>query len=152
MDVMDRQARSRNMSAIRSANTKPELLLRRALHARGFRFRLHRKDLPGTPDLVFAGRRAAVFVHGCFWHRHPSCRYATTPATRDDFWQAKFAANIARDAKVVAALEGAGWHVATVWECQLKPAERERTIDAVAAWLRSDGGRFELRPPFPPSS
>ena len=96
-DIVDRQTRSRMMSGIRGKNTKPEMILRRALHARGFRYRLHGKGVPGRPDLILAKHRAVIFVHGCFWHRHEGCRYATTPATRPEYWAEKFAANVRRD-------------------------------------------------------
>ena len=99
-DIVDQQTRSRMMSGIRGKNTKPELALRRALHARGFRFRLHSGKVHGRPDLVLPKHRAVVFVHGCFWHRHEGCRYATTPSTRPEFWRAKFDANVARDSAV----------------------------------------------------
>ena len=119
------------MAAIRSKDTKPELALRSALHRAGFRFRLHRKDLPGTPDLVFPARRSVIFVNGCFWHGH-DCRAGALPTTRREFWEEKITQNRNRDARNVRALEDAGWRVLTVWQCELK----DRTeVDRVAAWL-----------------
>src|SRR5690554_2960017 len=97
MDIVDESTRSRMMSAIGGRNTKPEIIVRKFLHARGFRFRLHVKDLPGRPDIVLPKWKACVFVHGCFWHRHANCRYATTPKTRPEFWAEKFRENVARD-------------------------------------------------------
>lgn len=123
------------MAGIRSKNTKPELLLRRALYARGLRYRLHGAKLPGKPDLVFAKHQAVVFVHGCFWHRHSNCRFATTPATRPEFWTAKFSANIERDERNVAVLLENGWRIATVWECALKSGGGSRVADLIAHWL-----------------
>ena len=117
-DVVDRATRSRMMSAIRGPDTRPELEVRRLLHREGLRFRLH-AALPGKPDLVFPKYEAVVFVHGCFWHRHPNCRYATTPASNQEFWQAKFNANVARDKRVVARLRREGWRVFTVWACRI---------------------------------
>ena len=117
-DVVDRATRSRMMSAIRGRDTRPELEVRRLLHREGLRFRL-RAALPGKPDLVFPKYEAVVFVHGCFWHRHPNCRYATTPASNQEFWQAKFNANVARDKRVVARLRREGWRVFTVWACRI---------------------------------
>ena len=114
-DIVDKQTRSRMMAGIKGKDTKPELVLRRALHARGFRYRLHSKNVPGRPDLVFPKHHAIVFVHGCFWHRHEGCRYTTTPSTRPEFWQAKFDANVNRDGAVQGQLLEAGWRVATVW-------------------------------------
>jgi len=108
------------MAHIAQKGSKPEMIVRRALHAAGYRFRLHRKDLPGSPDLVLPGRRAVVFVHGCFWHRHAGCKRTTTPRTRAAFWAAKFAANEARDARVCAALRRDGWAVHVVWECEAR--------------------------------
>lgn len=113
-------ARSKIMRAVRRADTKPELAVRKELHRLGFRFRLHRKDLPGTPDIVLPRHLVAIFVHGCFWHRHTGCSKATTPRTRADFWGQKFAANIARDEKNEAALSEKGWRVVTIWECEIK--------------------------------
>ncbi len=99
MDLISPQRRSANMARIRGRDTTPELAVRRLTHSLGYRFRLHRRDLPGTPDLVFPARRKVVFVHGCFWHRHPGCRFAYEPRSNVEFWRAKFAANIARDAR-----------------------------------------------------
>ena len=118
MDVVDSATRSRIMSAIGARNTVPELAVRKALQAAGLRFRLHRRDLPGRPDIVLPKYRTVVFVHGCFWHRHSGCRYATTPASNVLFWQQKFAGNVERDARQRRALRGAGWRVLTIWECQ----------------------------------
>lgn len=110
--------RRRNMAAVRNADTSPELRVRKFLHAAGYRFRLHRGDLPGTPDIVMPGRKLAVFVHGCFWHRHEGCPRATMPKTRVSFWRAKFKANVRRDKSSRAALEALGWRLVVVWECQ----------------------------------
>ncbi|ODN68408.1 very short patch repair endonuclease [Methylobrevis pamukkalensis] len=144
-DIVDQQTRSRMMSGIRGKNTRPELALRRALHARGFRFRLHPAGLRGRPDLVLPKHRAVVFVHGCFWHRHEGCRYTTTPSTRTDFWQSKFEANVVRDGAVREALLDSGWRVATVWECALrKPDQIAASAELLSVWLRSDDFRIEI--------
>lgn len=144
-DIVDQQTRSRMMSGIRGKNTKPELALRRALHARGFRFRLHSCKVVGQPDLILPRHRAVVFVHGCFWHRHEGCRYATNPSSRPEFWRAKFEANVARDKAVRATLLENGWRVATVWECALRKPERaEVSADLTAAWLRGDDSWLEI--------
>ena len=144
-DIVDQQTRSRMMAGIRGKNTKPELALRRALHARGFRFRLHSKNVCGRPDLVLPKYRAVVFVHGCFWHRHEGCRYTTTPSTRQEFWRAKFTANVARDATVRGKLLKDGWRVATVWECALrKPDQVNATTDLLSAWLRSNELQLQI--------
>lgn len=132
------------MAGIKGANTKPERELRAALHARGFRYRLHAKEMIGRPDLVFPRYHAVVFVHGCFWHRHEGCRYATTPTTRPEFWQTKFAANVIRDKRVAAELLRMGWRVATVWECALKGrTHMDRIAEQVAQWLVSRDAVFE---------
>ena len=120
VDTITRERRSWNMSRIMGRNTGPELQLRSLLHRAGFRFRLHVKDLPGSPDIVLPKYRAAIFVHGCFWHRHKGCRNATRPSTRREFWKSKFDSNVSRDERNRAALEAAGWTVFTVWECELK--------------------------------
>ena len=116
-------ARSAVMRAVKGRNTKPEMQVRRAAHALGFRFRLHRKDLPGSPDLVFPRLKTAVFVHGCFWHGHDCARGSRAPKTNADYWRAKIARNMARDARVRDELEALGWAVETIWECELKDGE-----------------------------
>ncbi len=114
------------MSRVRGKNTTPEMRTRRCAHAMGLRFRLHRKDLPGKPDLVFPKHRLAVFVHGCFWHRHPHCSKASSPKSRTEYWQAKFEANVTRDAQVEKKLEAMGWRVEVVWECETRDQEALR--------------------------
>lgn len=149
-DIVDAAARSRIMAAVRQKNTKPEIVLRRLLHRAGFRFRLHRRDLPGRPDLVLPKHRAAVFVHGCFWHRHPRCRRASTPKTRPEFWEAKFVANVARDLRAIKALEAGGWRVFVVWECGLV-ADPTGLVELLADALldqRSRRRTFPARPPY----
>lgn len=113
-------ARSRNMAAIRGRDTTPELKVRSLLHHLGYRFRLHRRDLPGSPDVVLPRYRTVVFVHGCFWHRHPDCRYATTPMNRAEFWARKFEQNVERDRRQQEQLITMGWRVMVVWECELR--------------------------------
>jgi DNA mismatch endonuclease (patch repair protein) len=123
------------MSGIRGWDTQPELRLRRALHALGFRYRINDRLLPGKPDIVLPRHGAVIFVHGCFWHRHDRCRYATTPATRVEFWRSKFNANVERDARNLRDLRDAGWRVATVWECALAPKNIDRTVERVSRWI-----------------
>lgn len=128
------------MAAIRGGDTRPEILIRKALHARGFRFRLQDRRLPGRPDLVLSKHRAVIFAHGCFWHGH-GCDLFRWPATRPEFWRAKIGGNVERDAKTLAALRGLGWRVAQVWECALKGRGRREiaeVADCLAAWLRSE--------------
>jgi DNA mismatch endonuclease (patch repair protein) len=143
IDVVDPATRSRMMASIRHRDTRPEIRLRSALHRIGIRFRLHRKDLAGRPDIVLPGKKIAIFVHGCFWHRHENCRFATTPATRPDFWRAKFEGNVARDARAEQQLLSDGWRVATVWECALHPRKINPTVETLVAWLHSAEARFE---------
>lgn len=119
-DIVSPEVRSRMMSGIRSRDTKPELQVRKFLHSRGLRFRVAKKDLPGKPDLVLARWRAAIFVHGCFWHAHQGCKYAAVSKTRPDFWRAKFEANVRRDKADVAALQSNSWRVMVIWECALR--------------------------------
>ena len=114
------ERRSRNMSAIKSKNTKPEIAVRKLLHSMGYRFRLHRKDLPGSPDIVLPKYKTVIFVHGCFWHRHKNCKYASTPKTRQEFWEAKFRENINRDKLNQENLSSKGWKIIIVWECEIK--------------------------------
>lgn len=131
MDVVDAATRSRMMAGIRGKDTKPELIVRSFLHRAGLRFRLHAK-LAGKPDLVLPKYRAAVFVHGCFWHRHEGCRYTTTPTNNAAFWREKFATNMRRDAKVKQQLQELGWRVLVIWSCELD----ERRLAKLAARIR----------------
>jgi DNA mismatch endonuclease (patch repair protein) len=124
VDIFSKAKRSEVMSKIRGRNTRPEQTLRSLLHRAGFRFRLHNSRLPGTPDIVLPRYRTVIMVHGCFWHRHPRCRFAYEPKTRVAFWRGKFAENIARDRRVKNALRKLGWRVITIWECELTNADR----------------------------
>lgn len=117
MDIVDPATRSRMMAGIRSTNTRPEITVRKYLHARGFRFRLHQTALPGRPDIVLPKWRTVIFVHGCFWHRHPGCDKATNPSSNIEKWTSKFSNNVARDRKVRDALTKEGWNVIVIWEC-----------------------------------
>lgn len=123
------------MRSVRGKNTTPEMKVRSALHRAGYRFRLHRKDLPGKPDIVLPARKAIVFVHGCFWHRHPACRAASSPSTRSAFWQDKFDRNVERDRLATEALEKSGWAVHVVWECETK-GKAPAFWSALQAFLR----------------
>ena len=134
-DTITPEQRHNIMSHIHSASTKPELCLRRILWHKGFRFRLNRKTLPGTPDLVFPKYHTVIFVHGCFWHGHVGCRYHTIPKTNAEFWTAKVARNQKRDQEVWRQLEAKGWFVIIVWECQLKKVVLDETIARVEAEL-----------------
>lgn len=145
-DMFDHPTRSRIMASVASTDTKPELVLRRALHARGLRYRIHNRTLPGTPDLTFSRFRAVCFVHGCFWHRHDACHRATVPNTRPDFWQAKFRANVERDRRVQQQLLVADWRVAIVWECALRNDRKEATAQLLEQWLRGSENQFETSP------
>ena len=145
-DIVDRATRSRMMAGIRSRNTVPELTLRRALHARGLRYRLHDRKLPGSPDLVFRRFAAVCFVHGCFWHRHAGCTHATSPATRPEFWRAKFDSNVERDRRNRRDLLDAGWRVAIVWECALRKDALGAALN-LDDWLRGIDRSFETRLP-----
>lgn len=124
--------RSYLMSRVKGKNTRPELSIRRLAYSLGLRFRLHRRDLPGTPDLVFPRWKLALFMHGCYWHRHIGCKLCTTPKTRVEFWSAKFASNVDRDRQNVAELERQGWRVLIVWQCELRDPEAvtARLLDA----------------------
>jgi DNA mismatch endonuclease (patch repair protein) len=118
-DIVSPETRSRMMSGIRGRNTRPEMIVRRFLHAQGFRYRLHASDLPGRPDIVLPRRRAVVFVHGCFWHQHLGCRFAYRPKSHEQFWESKLEANVARDARDQRRLKELGWDVCVVWECEM---------------------------------
>jgi DNA mismatch endonuclease, patch repair protein len=123
MDIFNKEKRSAIMSRVRSANTNPEIRVRKIIHRLGYRFRLHSRDLPGTPDIVLPAYDSVILVHGCFWHRHEGCRDASMPNTRIRFWKNKFAANVTRDIKKTAALRALGWRVLIVWECELRDEE-----------------------------
>ncbi|NKJ47361.1 very short patch repair endonuclease [Burkholderia sp. SG-MS1] len=123
MDTLTPERRSDVMRRVKQKDTRPELCVRRVAHAMGFRFRLHRKDLPGRPDLVFPKLRVCLFVHGCFWHRHVGCRFATTPKSNEKFWLSKFDRNVERDERNASDLEALGWRVVVVWECETRDAE-----------------------------
>ncbi|WP_083861283.1 very short patch repair endonuclease [Microvirga lotononidis] len=129
-DAPPSSSRSALMARVKGRDTKPELIVRRVAHALGHRFRLHRRDLPGTPDMVFPRLKKVIFVHGCFWHRHPGCSKASSPKTRAAFWQSKFDANVERDARSIRELRRAGWDVEVVWECETKD------VDALESKLR----------------
>ncbi len=135
-DVVSPAKRSQMMSGIRGKNTRPEIILRKGVHSRGLRFRLHRHDLPGKPDLVFPRFNVVCFVHGCFWHRHKGCRLCATPSTRTEFWESKFQSNISRDARNIELLLQSNWRVAIVWECQLRKDCMNKTLDQLASWIR----------------
>ncbi|MCY4328367.1 MAG: DNA mismatch endonuclease Vsr [Rhodobacteraceae bacterium] len=140
-------ARSRMMAGIRGKDTQPERLIRSALHRRGFRFRLHRADLPGTPDIVLPRYRCVILVHGCFWHGH-DCHLFRWPATRSVFWKEKITANRARDHRNHQALRAAGWRVATLWECALKGRTRQPVqlvVDRCVEWLQSGDAELEVK-------
>ena len=147
VDVVDRQTRSRMMSGIRGRNTKPEILIRKALHARGFRFRLHRKGLPGSPDIVLPKYRAVILINGCFWHGHDCYRFSW-PKTRKAFWRKKIEGNRERDTRYLQELNEAGWRVCVVWECTLRgkgklddSVQKKRLAD----WLNLDKGSSSIR-------
>jgi DNA mismatch endonuclease, patch repair protein len=136
LDTLSPEQRSARMALVRNRDTKPELRVRRFLHAAGLRYRLQRRVVTARPDLVFSGRRIVVFVHGCIWHRHPNpgCPLTRTPKSRVDFWTAKFAENVARDQRQRAALEAEGWRVLVIWECEtLRQAQLESLVRAIRA-------------------
>ncbi|WP_266180197.1 very short patch repair endonuclease [Dyella humicola] len=145
-DVVDQVTRSRMMSGIRGKDTKPEWIVRRGLHAMGFRFRLHVRDLPGRPDLVLPRYNAVIFIHGCFWHGH-NCRLFRWPASRPDFWREKIEGNRQRDVRALYDLDSTGWRIAVVWECALrsKGGGMESVIERLAAWLKSDSSSVEFK-------
>jgi DNA mismatch endonuclease (patch repair protein) len=134
-DTLTPAGRSERMARVKARDTKPEMVVRRLLHAMGYRYRLHAKDLPGSPDIVFRGRRKAILVHGCFWHRHPdpACRLARLPKSRLDFWLPKLERNRERDLENLARLEALGWRALLVWECELR--DRERMEHRLRAFL-----------------
>ncbi|WP_288941708.1 very short patch repair endonuclease [uncultured Roseovarius sp.] len=146
-DIVSASVRSRIMASIHGKNTRPEIAIRSALHQRGFRFRLHRKDLPGKPDLVFTGHNAVLFVHGCFWHGH-DCHLFRWPKSRKEFWREKIEKNIERDRLQQVSLTEAGWRIATVWECALRGKASQPfdcVIDQCSIWLKSDVKTLEVK-------
>ena len=128
MDIISKEKRSWNMSRIRGKDTKPEIRVRSMLHRMGYRFRLHRKDLPGEPDIVLPKYKTVIFVHGCFWHRHKGCKYAYTPKSRVKFWKDKFAETVKRDKQHLKQLKENGWEVFIVWECETKDMDKLKKI------------------------
>lgn len=146
-DIVDPETRSRMMSGIKGKNTKPELMVRKALHDRGFRYRLHVSNLPGKPDMVFPKWNAVIFVNGCFWHGH-DCHLHKLPSTRTEFWKEKIDRNRTRDATVRKLLRETGWRVLTIWECTLRGREKiglGPVVDRVVGWLSSDADSAEIR-------
>ena len=147
-DVVSPQKRSEMMSGIKGKNTKPEIAFRKILHSRGFRFRLHNKDLPGKPDLVLSRYKAVIFIHGCFWHGHESCRLFRIPKSRSEFWGEKITGNIARDKSQLVLLQDNGWRILIVWECSVKgkPHLVIKAADLAEKWLKkSEAGFAEIR-------
>ena len=126
------------MSHIRNKDTKPEVLVRQFLFANGFRFRLHRKDLPGKPDIVLPKYKTVIFINGCFWHGHPDCKYATIPTTNSEFWFAKISGNMERDKITFITLEEMGWKVIVIWQCQLKPKTKNKTLNCLLTELQNE--------------
>ena len=145
-DIVDAATRSRMMAGIQGKNTKPEMIVRKYLHSRGYRFRLHRKDLPGRPDLVLPKYMLAIFVHGCFWHRHTHCFYAKMPSTRVDFWREKLSKNVERDLVQVAQLIEMGWRVLVIWECGIKASDGALSFEGAIA----SNEKFQNWPMSPP--
>ena len=137
MDHLTPQQRHKNMAAIRGKNTKPEMIVRKGLWKRGFRYRLNHRRLPGHPDLVLRKYRTCIFVNGCFWHGHEGCKYYTVPKTNTEFWVNKVKRNQERDHRVYMELAGMGWHYITIWECELKPRKRESTLQSLAYTLNT---------------
>lgn len=131
-DVHNKATRSYGVSQVKSKNTKPELLVRKYLHAQGFRYRLNDKKLPGKPDIVLPKYKTVILVHGCFWHGHKNCKYATIPKTRTEWWTNKISYNQQNDKKAISLLKKDGWKVITVYECQLKKLKRDKTLDKIA--------------------
>lgn len=148
-DIVDPITRSRMMASIRAKNTKPELLLRLGLHHMGLRYRLHCRDLPGSPDLVFPKYRVALFVHGCYWHRHLGCRLCSVPAQNKEFWEEKFEQNVKRDLRQISDLRKAGWRVFVIWECALRKKETASLFESIAMEIRSGSLGFQEWPSKP---
>ena len=146
VDIVDVSTRSRMMAGINGRNTKPEILIRKLLHKKGFRFRLHVKDLPGKPDIVLSKYKAVIFVNGCFWHGHKDCHLFKLPATRTEFWQEKITRNQANDSKSINLLLENNWKVGVVWECSIRGATKDhgRVINTISEWLRGESSFIEI--------
>lgn len=142
MDVVDTKTRSRMMSGIKNKDTKPEILLRRYLHLKGFRFRLHVAKLPGKPDIVLPKYNLCIFVHGCFWHQHSGCRYATVPKSNTAFWHDKFLANIKRDDEAISNLLDKGWRLFIIWECGLRKIN-DQSLEWLPKYIQGEVTRLE---------
>jgi DNA mismatch endonuclease, patch repair protein len=146
MDCFSPSLRSKVMAKVRGRDTQPEMRVRKAAHALGLRFRLHRKELPGSPDIVFASRKTVVFVHGCFWHSHSGCKRASMPQTKQEFWSTKLSRNIKRDQTAISTLENAGWHVEVIWECETKNASALASrLAGIVCRLKCGAGRTMKR-------
>lgn len=148
-DIKTAEERSKNMAAIKSKNTSPELFIRKELFRRGYRYRLYEKSVPGHPDLFLRKYNTAIFIHGCFWHRHPGCKYAYVPKTNTDFWNQKFDANIRRDKFVKDALAEDGIRCLVIWECKIKDSEKheeqaQQLFDSIEQFLNGDSDYLEI--------
>jgi DNA mismatch endonuclease (patch repair protein) len=137
-DVHDKKTRSFNMSRIKGKNTKPEILVRQFLHKNGFRYRLNYSKLPGKPDIVLPKYKTVIFINGCFWHGHKGCKYFVIPKTRTEWWLEKINGTIERDKKKIIELENMGWKVKVIWECELKPNEKNRTLENLLLFLKNN--------------
>lgn len=145
-DVVDSATRSKMMSGIRGKDTKPEMIVRKALFSCGFRYRLHRRDLPGAPDIVMASRKIVIFVHGCFWHKHTNCKFAKFPSTRTEFWSTKLQGNATRDQLAISSLQSSGWRVLVVWECVTRDAASlQKLAETMKQWIESGVSFDEIR-------
>ncbi|HDK8955724.1 TPA: DNA mismatch endonuclease Vsr [Acinetobacter baumannii] len=150
VDIVDSATRSRMMSNIKGRNTKPELLIRSLLHEQGFRFRIHRKDLPGKPDIVLPKYKAIIFIHGCFWHGHQNCRLFKLPASRTEFWEAKISKNQENDLKAKELLLNSGWRICTIWECAVRRSKKDPValMDILTTWLLGSELLLEIDKPM----
>ncbi|MFT7772470.1 very short patch repair endonuclease [Roseateles sp.] len=148
-DIVSPAKRSQMMSGIKGKNSLPEMLVRKALFGIGYRFRLHRRSLPGTPDIVMPSRKIAIFVHGCFWHSHQGCKYAKTPSTRTEFWKAKLQGNLQRDQRATADLIEMGWRVLNVWECATRDSKTVAELpEALRQWVEGSENLGEISGPL----
>jgi DNA mismatch endonuclease (patch repair protein) len=147
-DIVTPDVRSRMMTGIRGRDTKPELVVRRGLHAAGFRFRLHRGDLPGRPDIVLPKHQVVIFVHGCFWHRHEGCANFRLPMTNRKFWREKFARNVDRDTAAARELLNRGWRVLIVWECETRRSPAKNLVQEIVLWIAGNQNEGEITAPL----